>query len=96
MTPAQENAISKATEYLDFGAFSEKSLIDQLEYEGFKTADAKFAIKHIDVNWNEQAELKAREYLATGSFSRKSLTDQLVFEGFTSAQAKHGVDVTGL
>ena len=101
-TVSQENAIDSAQSYLDFGAFSESGLIEQLssEYgEGFSKADAVFAVNHIDVNWNEQAAKSAQSYLDFGSFSRQGLIEQLESEygeGFTHSQAVYGVNPTGL
>jgi hypothetical protein len=95
-TVSQENAISKALDYLDYSSFSESGLVDQLKYEGFSSADANFAVAHIDVDWLEQAALKAQEYLDYSSFSRKGLIDQLIYEGFTKNQAVYGVNQVGL
>lgn len=96
LTTSQSNAVSKALDYIDYSAFSKKGLIDQLEFEGFSTADSKFAVNYIDVDWFEQAALKAADYLDYSSFSRKGLIDQLLFEGFTREEAVYGVDQTGL
>lgn len=95
-TVSQENAIQTATDYLAFTAFSESGLIEQLEFEGFSKADARFAVNHIRVNWNEQAAKSAKNYLEFSSFSRQGLIDQLEFEGFTHQQAVYGVNTTGL
>jgi len=95
-TRAEENAIQKARDYLDFTSFSRSGLIDQLEYEGFTTAEATLAVDYLDVDWNEQAWMKAEEYLDFTSFSRSGLIDQLEFEGFTRDQAIYGVDKAGL
>jgi hypothetical protein len=101
-TVSQENAIESAESYLDYGAFSEQGLIDQLSSkygEGFPKADAIFAVNHIQVDWNEQAAKSAREYLDYSSFSRQGLIDQLESpygEQFTHAQAVYGVNQTGL
>lgn len=92
MTVAQEQAVRKALSYLDFSAFSKKGLIDQLEFEGFSTEDATFAVENITVSWNDQAVSKAEDYLAYSAFSKSGLVDQLEFEGFTSKQAKRAVD----
>ena len=63
-TPGQENAIAKAQSYLDYTGFSKKGLIEQLEFNQFSTADATFAVEHLEANggvdWNEQAVKKAR------------------------------------
>lgn len=96
ITVAQENAIESAEAYLDFGAFSRTGLIDQLEYEGFSTADATFAVDYLDVDWFEQAAKSAQQYLDFSSFSRTGLIEQLLYEGFTREQATYGVDQTGL
>jgi hypothetical protein len=88
--------VRKAEEYLQFESFSRSGLIEQLEFEGFSTADATWGVDHVSVDWNEQAAKKAREYLQIESFSRSGLIQQLEFEGFTPAQAEYGVSQTGL
>lgn len=93
---SQQNAVSKAMEYLNFTSFSRQGLIEQLVYDEFSTADAVFAVDSISVDWNEQAAKKAAEYLNFSSFSRGGLIDQLVFDGFTQSQAQYGVSTTGL
>ena len=93
---AQAEAVESAESYLSYTAFSRKGLIEQLEFEGFSTADATFAVDHITVDWNEQAAKSAKSYLDYSSFSRQSLIEQLEFEGFTSAQASYGASQNGL
>ncbi|OBK28910.1 hypothetical protein A5634_19645 [Mycobacterium asiaticum] len=93
---SQQNAVAKAKEYLSMSAFSRTGLIDQLEYEGFSTEDATYAVNTIAVDWNQQAAKKAKEYLSMSAFSRSGLLDQLAYEGFTPAQAQYGVAATGL
>jgi hypothetical protein len=95
-TASQEQAIGTAEDYLRSGHFSRQGLIDQLEFEGFSKADAKFAVSHVEVNWNEQATGTAQDYLRSGHFSRSGLIEQLEFEGFTHAQATYGVNHAGL
>jgi hypothetical protein len=95
-TVSQENAIAMAKDYLKFSAFSETGLIGQLKFEGFSKADARFAVNHIWVDWNQQAVLMAKDYLEYSAFSREGLIEQLVFEGFTQQQATYGVNKTGL
>jgi Host cell surface-exposed lipoprotein len=90
-TSGQENARESAESYLRSSAFSRKSLINQLLYEGFSRADATYAVDNVVVNWNEQAALSAEAYLRSSSFSRSSLMEQLLYEGFTQAQAGYGV-----
>ncbi|RAV17193.1 hypothetical protein DQP55_04200 [Mycolicibacterium sp. GF69] len=96
-TSAQENAIAKAESYLDFTGFSKQGLITQLEFDQFSTADATFAVEHLEANgsvdWNEQAVKKAKSYLDFTSFSLSGLVTQLEFDGFTPAQAQHGANI---
>ncbi|WP_338760700.1 Ltp family lipoprotein [Nocardia vulneris] len=92
ITSSQRNAIRSAQQYLDYSAFSRSGLIHQLEYEGFATADATFAVDSLNVDWNEQAAKSAKQYLEYTSFSRSGLIDQLVYEGFMRAQAEYGVN----
>src|SRR5690606_21802997 len=55
LTVAQEQAIISADSYLFLGGFSRTGLIAQLEFEGFSTEDAAFAVDYLDPNWNQQA-----------------------------------------
>jgi len=91
MTAGQRNAVDSASGYLSFTSFSRSGLIDQLEFEGYSTDDATYAVDSLQVDWNDQAIKSARDYLSFTSFSRSGLVDQLEFEGFTAAQAEHGV-----
>ena len=102
LTVSQQNAIESAQSYLDTSAFSEAGLISELSSkwgEGFPKADAVFAVKHIDVNWNEQAAQSAKDYLKLSSFSCSGLIDQLESkygDGFTHSQAVYGANQTGV
>lgn len=95
LTLGQKNALSMAKRYLDYTAFSYSGLIEQLEYEGYSTEEATYAVDNCGADWNEQAALKAQDYLDYASFSRSGLIDQLLFEGFTSEQAEYGVTAVG-
>ncbi len=94
-TISQSNAVRMAQQYLDYTAFSRTGLIEQLEYEGFSNADAKYAVDKVDADWDEQAAKKAREYLDYTSFSKKGLIEQLEYEGFTKTQAEYGAETAG-
>ena len=96
MTMGQKNALGSAESYLSFTAFSRSGLISQLEFEGYSTEDATFAVDNCGADWNEQAVKKAAQYLEYSSFSRDGLISQLEFEGFTHEQAVHGVEENGL
>lgn len=95
-TAGQRNAVRSAQSYLDFSSFSRQGLIDQLEYEGYSTEDATFAVDYVSPDWNEQAAKSAQSYLDFSPFSRQGLIEQLIYEGFTDAQAVYGVDQAGL
>jgi hypothetical protein len=100
-TFAEQNAIAAAEDYLSMSGMSRTGLIEQLDSkygEGFKKADAVFAVNHIQVNWNKQAVRAAKSYLEMSSFSRASLIDQLhskAGEGFTLAQATYAANHVG-
>lgn len=94
LSPAsQQNAVRKAQQYLNVTSFSRQGLIEQLEYDGFSTADATLAVDSITVDWNQQAVAKAKQYLNVTSFSRQGLIEQLQYDGFTASQAAYGVSV---
>lgn len=95
MTTGQKNALASAKSYLKFSAFSYTGLIDQLEYEGYTTEEATYAVDNCGADWYEQAAKCAESYLKYSSFSRDGLIDQLEYEGFTYAQALHGVKENG-
>ena len=94
-TIGEKNALDKAKSYLDYTAFSKEGLIEQLEYEGFTNAEAKFGVDNCGANWNEQAAKKAKQYMDYSSFSKQGLIEQLEYEGFTSAQAEYGAKAVG-
>jgi Host cell surface-exposed lipoprotein len=93
---SQQNAVSKAKDYLGYDAFSRQGLIKQLEYDKFSTDDATYAVDNITVDWNQQAAKKAKDYLGYDSFSHGGLVNQLEYDGFTPAQAEYGVVAAGL
>ena len=43
----REQAVKSAKNYLDFSAFSRSGLISQLEFEGFSTEDATYAVDQV-------------------------------------------------
>ena len=73
-------------------AFSYSGLIEQLEYEGYSTEEATYAVDNCGADWKEQAAKKAEEYLNSMSFSKSGLIEQLEYEGFTHDQAAYGAD----
>ena len=95
-TVSQQQAVESAQSYLRYSSFSRSGLIDQLEYEGFSTADATYGVDAQNADWNAQAAGSAQDYLNYSSFSRSGLIDQLIYEGFTLQQATYGVNAVGL
>ena len=92
LTSGQENALTTAEDYISMSGFSRSGLIEQLEFEGYSTKDAAFAVDHLNVNWNEQAARSAEDYISMSGFSRSGLIEQLEFEGYTGKQAEYGAD----
>ena len=70
-------------------------LIEQLEFEGYSTGDATYAVDHCGADWNEQAAKSAESHLEFMAFSRDELIGQLEFEGFTPEEAEYGVVAVG-
>ena len=87
-TFGEQNALSKAYQYLQYSAFSYTGLIEQLEFEGYSHSEAVYAADNCGADWNEQAVKKAKQYLEHSSFSRSGLIDQLEFD----AQAEYAVN----
>lgn len=91
-TMGERMALSSAKNYLRTMGFSKTRLINQLEYEGYSTSEATYAVNNCGANWKEQAVRVAKNYLNTMAFSKQRLIDQLEYEGFTSEEAKYGAD----
>lgn len=94
-TTGEQNALSKAKQYLGFSAFSYKGLIEQLEYEKFSHEEAVYGVDNCGADWNEQAVKKAQQYLEFMPFSKDGLIEQLEFEGFTHEEAIYGAEQNG-
>lgn len=96
LSPAsQQGAIRSARDYLEMSGFSRTGLIKQLQYEGFSTEDAIYAVDSITVDWNNEAAESAQDYVDMSGFSRSGLINQLMYEGFTPAQAQYGASAVG-
>ena len=93
LSMGEKMALESAKNYLRTMGFSKKGLIDQLEYEGYTTSEATYAVNHCGANWKEQAVRVAKNYLDTMPFSKQELIRQLEYEGFTSEEATYGVEV---
>ena len=76
---------------MEFTAFSEPGLRDQLAFESFLPEEIDSAMANIVVDWDEQAALSAGNYLDFQAFSEGGLRVQLDFEGFTPSQVDHAI-----
>lgn len=86
------NALAMAKRYMDPLGFSKLGLYYQLSSQygsGFNEDAAKYAINHIDINWNESALARANKYAQTAYMSKKFIYKQLIFEKFTDKEAKY-------
>ena len=89
------NALNAAKDYIRSSGFSVKGLKRQLEFEGYSSTEAQYAVDNCGVNWNEQAARSAKDNMRSSSFSRNGLIRQLLFEGYTQSQAEYGVKAVG-
>lgn len=96
MTTSQSNAIRQAENYINTMPFSKTGLAEQLEYEGYSAADAKFAVDQLEVDWRGQAVRHAKQYMETMPFSRDGLIEQLVYEGHSKEDAVYAAGEVGL
>ena len=92
LSSGERNALVKAKDYLLVMPFSASGLKEQLEYEGYSSSEAEYAVDHCGADWYEQARKKAEDYLDIMSFSRTGLIEQLEYDGFTHSQAEYGVN----
>lgn len=85
-------ALATAQDYINIMAFSEEKLKEQLDYEGFTSDQINYAVKNVNVDWNQEAVESAQGYSDTLNMSSSAIYDQLIYEGFTEKQAQYGVD----
>ena len=94
-TENEQNAVKRASSYLNYSAFSYSTLVDKLKSEGFTQEEADYGASHCKADWSEQAAKKAQEYLDSSSYSHQELIDKLLSEGFTQEEADYGVSAVG-
>ncbi len=102
-TRSQQNALKAAEKYLEYTAFSEAGLIEQLSSSAgdkYPEQDAVWAVQHLQgVNWDDQAAKAAKKYLQYTSFSCEGLIEQLsssAGDKYTQAQAEYGAGQAGI
>lgn len=93
-TQEQKNALRKAQSYSKTMHMSKEGIYNQLvQFEKFADADAKYAVEHVDANFNENAKMKAESYVSTTYMSKAAIPNQLVqFDKFTDAEAQYAVE----
>lgn len=94
-TMGEKNALKNAQSYLSLMGFSYSGLIEQLEFAGYTSDEAKYAADNCGADWNEQAARSAQSYLSLMSFSQAGLIEQLEFAGYTHEQAVYGAHACG-
>lgn len=94
-TVGEQNALSQANSYLSVSSFSASGLIEQLEFEGYTTEEAEYAIANCGADWNDQALSQAQSYLELSGFSYGGLYDQLTYAGFLPTEAQYAIDNCG-
>ncbi|WP_217968686.1 Ltp family lipoprotein [Adlercreutzia caecimuris] len=85
-------ALALAFQYLESSPFSKDMLIKQLEYEGFSTEDATWAVDLCGADWNAEAVRTAQLYLSVRQTPRDELITYLENDLFTHDQAIYGAD----
>ena len=87
------SATRTAKIYLSVLPFSKKSLISQLEYEGYTNEIATQVVDKLPVNWNEEAAVTAMLLMQYDSYTTEELIDALEnSEGFTHEEAVFGAE----
>lgn len=92
----QKAALNKAKSYSNTMHMSKEGIFNQLtsEIDGFKEADARYAVDHLKANYNKNALEKAKDYANTQNMSNDAIYNQLTssIEGFTEEQAQYAID----
>ncbi|HHO5503772.1 TPA: Ltp family lipoprotein, partial [Staphylococcus aureus] len=95
-TREQKSALNKAKTYSSVMHMSKDGIYNQLisEADGFKEADAKYAVDNLKADYKKNALAKAKDYAKTQNMSNDAIYNQLTssVEGFTEEQARYAVD----
>ncbi|UXU59037.1 Ltp family lipoprotein [Staphylococcus agnetis] len=95
-TREQKSALNKAKTYSSVMHMSKDGIYNQLvsEADGFKEADAKYAVDNLKADYKKNALEKAKDYANTQNMSNDAIYNQLTssIEGFTEEQARYAVD----
>ena len=90
-TEKQKELIKKIVSDLEYGASSEKELMEEYE-EDYSKTDIEYAIDYLKIDWEYQTKIAAIEILASGGFSKQGVINLLVFEGYDETISKKVVE----
>ena len=90
-TEKQKELIKKIVNDLEYGASSEKELMEEYE-EDYSKTDIEYAIDYLKIDWEYQTKIAAIEILASGGFSKQGVINLLVFEGYDETISKKVVE----
>lgn len=92
---SQKNAIICAYDEINFWHCGPDFLVYQVlvDFNGFTVEDAKFAVSHMSVDWDEQAVLYARQN-CMGS-SKSGLSSMMQYYGFSKVQIVNALQEVG-
>ena len=91
----QQDALTKARDYLETMDFSASGLIDQLIADGFSSKEALYAVQNCGADWNAEAVKKAKALLEDGIYSQAGMAKQLEADGFTKEESAYGAENCG-
>jgi hypothetical protein len=93
LTTGQQNALERAKDHVDSGAYSYSYIIHLLELEGFSSEDAIYAADNCGADWFAEAVESATYYINNTSYTLEAIVSVMMYEGFTEEQANYGADV---
>lgn len=92
-TPREyQNALGSANSYVDYGAFSQKRLREQLEFEWYTAEAVDYAMENVRADYKEECLQNAESYLENWNFSQKRLREQLEYEGYTTSEIDYAME----
>jgi len=95
LTLSQKNAVIAAYDEINFWHCGPSFLANDIlaDFNDFPIEDAKFAVAHMSIDWDEQAVLYAQEN--SSGASKAGLTNEMQYYGFSSAQIENALKEVG-
>lgn len=95
LTLSQKNAVICAYDTLSYFHCGASYMVNTVlvEWNSFPVADAKLAVAHMDVDWDEQAVLFARENC--DGASKAGLAQEMRWNGFNNDQIEYAMAEIG-